>query len=363
MKTIVLVGGGHAHLHCIKQWAQNPIENARLVLISPSVFQYYSGMFSGFAEGTYQLDDIRVDLSGFARHAGAVFIEDAITGIDALSRTLTGASGNAYGYDLVSFNIGSGVEIPEFAKEHVSFVKPNYKFPELLLAARASKYPVVVGGGASGVELALSIQAWRKRRGLPLNTVLFSSSSLLIGQGSCASRKIEAIARSKDLSFFTGTSIYGVSENDVTTNEGTHYPKSLILWVTGPKSPELFKRSGLATDNDGYLSVNKFLQSEEFPEIFGAGDCITISCYPSLAKNGVYAVRQAPILWNNMCSSLLGKKKKAFYPKTRFVSILSTGEGQAFFTYGSMSFHGTLFWKLKKSIDLKFMNQFKRLGG
>ena len=62
MKTIILVGGGHSHLYCLKKHKQYQDESVKWILISPSRHQYYSGMFSGYTEGMYSLEETRIDL-------------------------------------------------------------------------------------------------------------------------------------------------------------------------------------------------------------------------------------------------------------------------------------------------------------
>ena len=359
MKTLVLVGGGHAHLHCLEQLAKDASANVQVLLISPSIHQYYSGMFSGFTEGTYSLEDIRIDLKRFAEKIGAAFTQDTIVAIDPNAKKLTGESGKSYRYDRVSFDIGSQTAIPSPLKEYVSAIKPNYRFPDQLLRLRQTAHPVVVGGGASGVELAFSIQAWRKAHRLPLNTALFSSTALLSSQGRAASQKIEAVARKKRLPVFTGVTVDAIDEAHVTASDGNSYPQSEVLWLTGPKSAELFSRSGLPTDDGGFLLVNDRLQSVAHPDIFGGGDCVSIDRYPSLAKNGVYAVRQGPVLWNNLKSSFSTGKLEPFTPQKRFVAILSTGGSEALLTYGNLSLHGKLPWKIKMRIDRKFLQRYK----
>jgi NADH dehydrogenase FAD-containing subunit len=361
MKTLVLAGGGHAHLHCLEQLKKEAPEDVQVLLISPSVHQYYSGMFSGFTEGVYNIDDIRIDLSRLSEKIGVAFVKDTIQTIDPIAKELTGASGKNYPYDIVSFDIGSQTAIPRPLKKHVSSIKPNYRFPYQLLRLREATHPIVVGGGASGVELAFSIQAWRKQQGLPLNTTLFSSGSLLASQGKSASHKIEAVARRKDLPIVTGVTVEVIDDEKVLANNGKSYPQTDVLWLTGPTSAELFSRSALAADDAGFLLVNERLQSTEHPAIFGAGDCISIDRYPALAKNGVYAVRQGPVLWNNLKNSLSDGTLMNFTPQKRFVSILSTGGGEAFLTYGERSLHGRIPWKLKQRIDRKFMKRYKDL--
>ncbi|WP_394119911.1 FAD-dependent oxidoreductase [Planococcus donghaensis] len=361
MKTLVLVGGGHAHLHCLEQTKHELPEDWQVVLISPSSYQYYSGMFSGYTEGVYTLEDIRINLKRLCDKIGALFVEDLIHTIDPEKKELKGTEGDVYHYDAVSFDIGSQTAIPETLQEQVSSIKPNYRFPEQLAQLRDSAYPVIVGGGASGVELAFSILSWRKKQNLPASVALFSSTSLLSGQGLTASKKIEFIAQQKSLPFFTEVLVQAVDDFSVITSEGRSYPQSGVLWLTGPKSSELFRLSGLPTDDDGFLLVNDLLQSVGHRDIFGAGDCITIDRYPSLAKNGVYAVRQGPILWKNLKNSLSSERLLPFTPQKRFVSILSTGGGEAFLSYGKQVLHGKIPWKIKQHIDGKFMKHYKDL--
>lgn len=360
MKIVVLVGGGHAHLHALAQFAKKPRKDIQLVLISPALHQYYSGMFSGFTEEVYGLDEIRIDLHQLAEKIGAAFYQDTICAIDPESRTLTGQYGEIYPYDAVSFDIGSQTDSPEALKKHISPIKPNYHFPDQLMKFRTSAAPVIVGGGASGVELAFSTHAWRMRRHFS-DALLFSSGELLSAHGAGASRKLEAIARKKALSFFTNVKIEDIDETSVTASNGTSYPQSDVLWLTGPKSPALFERSDMPVDRAGFLAVSETLQSIRFPEVFGAGDCVSIDRYPGLAKNGVYAVRQGPVLWGNLLNFLDGNPLSAFVPQKRYVAILSTGGGEAFLTYGQWSMHGKLPWKLKQYIDKKFMKSYQAI--
>lgn len=361
MKTLLLVGGGHAHLHCVAAYAKDPIKDWQVILISPSPFQYYSGMFSGYTEGVYTLDDIRIDLPALCEKSRIQFIEDTIHKIDAEAKKVIGKSGASYVYDVVSFDIGSQTDIPTRALTYASSIKPNYRFADHLVRARSSAHPVIVGGGASGVELAFSILSWRKQQQLPLNVALFSSTPLLTVFGRVASMKIEAIALEKSLPFTTDVSVENIDQHYVTTSTGEQHPQTMVLWLTGPKSSHLFNQSNLPTDDNGFLLVNEKLQNTKHPEIFGAGDCVTIDQYPALTKNGVYAVKQGAILWENLKKRLTKGELVRFTPQKRYISILSTGDGEAFLSYGNQLFHGKWPWKLKQFIDKKFMKKYKDL--
>lgn len=46
--------------------------------------------------------------------------------------------------------------------------------------------------------------------------------------------------------------------------------------------------------------VTNSLQSIDYENIFAAGDCATLKDFLHLPKNGVYAIKQAPILYDNV---------------------------------------------------------------
>ena len=78
-----------------------------------------------------------------------------------------------------------------------------------------------------------------------------------------------------------------------------------IFLALGVKPAPIFRDSGIPTGPEGGLLVNNYLQSSSYPDIFGGGDCIYFQDKP-LDKVGVYAVRQNPVLLNNLMARLEG---------------------------------------------------------
>jgi hypothetical protein len=45
--------------------------------------------------------------------------------------------------------------------------------------------------------------------------------------------------------------------------------------------------------------------------------------HPALPKNGVYAVRQGPVLWNNLKCFIYGESCETFKPQKKYLATLS----------------------------------------
>lgn len=362
MKTIILVGGGHSHLHCLKKLIENQDDNVKWILISPSRYQYYSGMFSGYTEGIYSLEETRIDLERLCEDAGCKFVESTVLSIDPVQQHLLTDKGDILTYDFVSFDIGSrndSLEI-EGLHEHNLPIKPNYRFPEQIEKLHNSRKAVFIGGGAASIEMALSLKAWKVDNGFKDHLVtVVHSSPLLEKAGSHSSKKITGLTLSKGVELHQGR-IKKVDETRVYADDGARIDYDEVIFLGGPKAPPLFGSSILPTDEKGYLMVNSYLQSVEYPNVFGTGDCATLKDFPDTPKNGVTAVRQGPFLWKNLNGAAANGKIIPFDPQKRYLAIMSVGDKEGFLTYGSFSLVSGWAWRLKNWIDVRFV---RRYGG
>ncbi len=96
-------------------------------------------------------------------------------------------------------------------------------------------------------------------------------------------------------------------------------------------------------------------------EFFAVGDCAAWTAGPGLAKAGVYAVRQGPVLAHNLIARIRGERLRAYRPQRDFLSLLNLGDGGAIGTKWGVSVEGRAVFALKDWIDRRFVRRFQVL--
>ena len=166
---------------------------------------------------------------------------------------------------------------------------------------------------------------------------------------------------SRHVRVIEGARVASAKDGQAELSSGEILDTDYVFMAVGVKPSPLFFDSGLPTGPDGGMLVNKFLQSVEYPELFGGGDCISFEPRP-LAKVGVYAVRQNPILFHNLLGVLNGSGLQEFVPQSNFLLALNMGDGTAVVRWHGLVWGGPLGFTLKNYIDRKFMKVFQVSG-
>ena len=367
-KHLVLVGGGHAHLTTMLNVKEFVRRGHRVTLISPSPYHYYSGMGPGMLSGIYRPEDIRFHVSTMVKNRGAAFVEGTVKRVDPKKHKLVLNSRKEIEYDIVSFNIGSSVPIGTLGGrgKNCFTVKPIANLQKaqqtiLKLMPKGNLRVLVVGGGPAGLEISCNV--WR----LVNDHASRAQITLLAGPQFLPSvpLKVRKIAlqslASRGITVAEGPIVKSITDSRAITDKGREFPFDLAFLALGVRPSGLFKKSGLATGDDGGLLVNDYLQSVTYPEIFGGGDCISFQPRP-LDKVGVYAVRQNPIIYHNLMAALEGGELKPFNPGGAYLLIFNLGNGRGIFFKKGRVFNGRLAFYLKNYIDNKFMKRFQVSG-
>lgn len=360
-KDLVLIGGGHSHALVLQAWAMNPLPGARVTLINPGPTATYSGMLPGFVAGHYQRDQLDIDLIRLARRAGARLVMAAATGIDTQARRIQVKGGPDIGFDVASIDIGttSGMpDLPGFAKHGVP-AKPLGRFATRWARYADSTGPArvaVIGGGVAGAELALAMAHRLRNAGRDAQVSVIEQNRAFTALGPKAASQMRAALKQHGIMLLEGAAPERISKTGVHLNDGRRVEADFITGAAGAKPHEWLAGTGL-TDSQGFIPIDLRLRSSN-PTIFAVGDCAEMTASPR-PKAGVYAVRQAPILLNNLRATLSGSGGlKPYVPQNDYLKLVSLGEKAALGERLGITFSGRWVWRWKDQIDTAFMDKF-----
>jgi selenide, water dikinase len=371
---VVLLGAGHTNVHILRMWRSSPPPGARLTCISDWPVATYSGMLPGVLAGQYEAPRMEIDLERLCAASGARLVLDPVVGLDHARQHLLFADRPPLRFDALSIGIGSVPGTDAVQIIDATRLVPIKPMQTLLtrLAARlrdaagervgAPIRIVTVGGGAGGVEVTMCLPPF-VRRVLSADarfeiTLVTADARLLPGSVARTAARVETILQRRVVRVRTGRRVARVDGAMLLLDDGSCVEGDVIIWVTGAAPPPLLGQLGLPTDDRGFLLTDDTLRTTSGDPIFAVGDTGTICGLPT-PRAGVYAVRQGPVLWDNLTRILVGAPLRRYVPQRGFLKLLNTGNGRAIAEWRGMTAEGVWCWWLKDLIDRRFVAAFQ----
>lgn len=361
---LVLVGAGHAHLHLVRQAARLRAAGLEVTLVAPRRFQY-SGLASGVLSGALAIDNAEIDVAALAAAFGIRHVPRPVTAIDRKARLLTLAGGAEEPFDLLSLNIGSVVSDPHelAAQPDVWPVKPlanlfalRVRIETEITRQGTSPRLVIAGGGQSALEIAASLSSLVGRAGRRPDVTLVAPDVGAALPEAARTRLLQTLAI-RGVNFQSG-SVVGRQAHACILQDGAVLACDHLVLATGLVAPSLIAALGLSTDEDGRLLVTPGLQSVNDPAIFAVGDCAVIRDHPRPSA-GVFGVRAAPALLDNLAALRLDRPLRPYQPQKRWLSIMDLGDGHGLATRGGLWSLGRMAFWLKRRLDHDFVRRMR----
>ena len=362
-KHVVLVGAGNAHLGFVRRFGMMPIPGVAVTLVNEATVIPYSAMVPGHIAGDYTWDEITIDLVRLCQ-AKVRFVVGRVQAIDPAARQVHFTARPPLTFDALSLGVGSLPACSSgFVDSDVSLpMRPLAALTRKLeaLAAELMKNPrafqfVVVGGGASGCELALAIQKrFRKHAGLRL-TLLQGDRRLLPLFPEGTARAFERVFQTCGITIRVNARVLSSDAGHLVLKDGERIAFDAVLWATQAAPAPLLRDSGLGVNEAGFLKVLPTLQSASDPAIFGTGDCVAFEAYPDLPRNGVHAVRQGAVLFDNIAAYLREQPLRPFEPQRYCLCLMNTADEQAILNFGPFTWKSRWGRALKDRIDRRWI--------
>jgi NADH dehydrogenase len=211
---------------------------------------------------------------------------------------------------------------------------------------------IVVGGGASGVELSTKMadllnDAFRRRnlKGEPRVIVVEMTDRLVPGMGDeIRSYVMDALKKSR-VEVYTGTKVKSVSPDGVTIEHGGKSEEiraAAVVWTAGVRVNPLIEKLNIEKTERGLIIVEPTFQLKNHPNIFAIGDiALCPDCSPTLAGTAQLAFQESDLLVDNIKAFINGRplKTRVFRELGEAVSL---GTENAAVLAGGSAFGGPL---------------------
>ncbi|QEG23459.1 selenide, water dikinase SelD [Mariniblastus fucicola] len=367
--TVVLLGVGHTNAHVLRMWKMNPISDANLVCVSNFPVATYSGMMPGVLAGQYPVESMQIDLVRLCRSANARLILGDVNGLDVEKQELQFSNRPSLRYDQLSIGVGSvptfsGVEVE--SDESLLAIKPMQTFLARLeerldeFNKKTEIRVAIVGGGIGSIETAFCLRKKLIDEGRAHKISLVTRSAR-VGSGLSASTQkiVENQLVEKEVELITGRSVVGIQAGAIRLDTQKLLDTDIIIWSTGATAPKLLDLLPLEKDDRGFLSTSDTLQTLTSDAIYAVGDTGTI-VGSETDKAGVFAVRQGPILWQNIRNFLDGARRMApYHPQQDYLKLINTADGKSIAQRKGQGFYAKWCFWLKDRIDRKFMEMYQ----
>ena len=360
-RHVVLLGAGHANLLVLRAARRLTRHGVRVTVVDPDSF-WYSGMAAAVAGGTVHPGRDRIDPRPLAAGRGAVVRTARAVGLDTASATVLLDDGTALPASAVVLNVGSDVDTRGLPADldRVTPVKPTHGL--LSLRDRLATGPqrprvVVVGAGASAVEVAANLAAGPVADAVAPRVTVLADGPLVPRVDEDVRERLVAVLDGRGVALRTGRAIDVVDRHGVlavATGTGLALEAEHVVLATGLRAAAAVESLGVG-DADG-MPTTATLQHPDHPWLLGAGDCIRFAG-DGLPRLGVFAVRQAPVLVDNLLALHGVGRLRSFEPQSSVLVALDLADGEAVVLWRGRSLWGRPGLVVKRLFDEWFLRR------
>jgi NADH:ubiquinone reductase (H+-translocating) len=288
---VVICGAGFGGLSAISRLTRSGL---RVTLVDGHLYSTFQPLLYQVATAGLNPGDVAYPAGGFARRYGAIYRRGELAAIDPASRRIKLSNGRDLGYDylIIATGVSAAFYGIEGAAENTfglytrtdAIVLRDHLMAgfERLSVDSGDLDVTVVGGGATGVELAGTLA---ELRGTVLGSTfpdvdasrvhvrLVEMAPSLLGPFHEKLRdyaKAQLLARDVDVRL--NTKISEVTANQVRLADGEDLPSDITVWAAGVAASRAVAGWGLPQGKNGRIVVEPDLRVQGQDRIFAVGD-------------------------------------------------------------------------------------------
>ncbi|TWI69658.1 NADH dehydrogenase [Pseudoduganella lurida] len=304
----VIVGGGAGGLELACKLGRK-LGPGKVLLVDSRLYHIWKPSLHEVAAGTLDIHAEGLSYQMLAHDNQFTYVYGALETMDATAHTITvgpieTAGGElvlprrTIGYGSLVLAVGSTSNyfgVPGAAENTISLNgtedAERFRLTLLKLLAQAANEKheqgvdiVIIGGGATGVELAAEL---REASGVyaaygfgdlqPLKdvriTIIEGAPRILAPLPERVSAAATKLLGERGVKVVADTRVTQIDADKVTVQSGTAYPADIVVWAAGIKAPDLLKNLGLATTKGGQLDVTGELVVKGVADVYALGDC------------------------------------------------------------------------------------------
>ncbi|MDB5762075.1 MAG: ndh [Herminiimonas sp.] len=358
---IVIVGGGAGGLELATHLGDRLDEKgqAHVVLVDRAATHLWKPLLHEVAAGSMDANEHQLEYVAQARWHHFEFQQGEFIDLDRARKVITVAAVNdeedveilpqrEIAYDTLVLAIGSVTSffgVPGAARHAIAVdtVTEAERFRRRLIAAcmraqnrigepagqkngRPMVNIVIIGGGATGVELSAELRGTAQvlgayglhhldpRRDIRI-TIVETGPRILPPLPERIANETASLLKKLDIDVLTGEKVTQVQKHMVLTAGGKRLPADLTVWAGGIEVPKVLADVGLPVNKQGQVIVSQTLQTIIDRDIFAFGDCA--SCpWPEKGKSvpprAQAAHQQAGFMYQALRRRLGGKPLPVF---------------------------------------------------
>jgi NADH dehydrogenase len=298
---VVVVGMGFGGLATVSTLTRAGL---RVTLVDRDVYSTFQPLLYQVATGGLNPSDVAYPLRGFAHKYGARFHRGELRHVDAEARTITLADGEQLPYDYLILATGvaaayygvTGADKHSFAlytrRDAVALRDQIMAGLEQLSDAERGRETsiTVVGGGATGVELAGTLA---ELRNIALATafpeidrsrvhikLVERAPALLAGYVPSLREYAHQQLLDRGVEVRLNTTIQEITADHVVLADGERLHSDLTVWAAGVSGPETARDWGVPLGRGGRVEVGPDLRVSGQDRIFAIGDIALTGDHP-----------------------------------------------------------------------------------